>query len=250
MSGVLAIIPARMGSKGIPHKNFRPLAGRSAVQRAADCCHGIGLSMRQIVLSTDGIDVSVGDDVMPTVRWDAEEEPVAVMATYRYAPTPLHTDDCPMIDVVKDVLARVPGPEDEIILLVQPTQPLRMPAHLRAAIALLGPEPLYSGVRPTAVVSVTPLYPKSWVLEIRGAHLELLEDGRDWEDRAVRRQGAEMAYKTDGTVYAFYRETITCHGNMFGSWVRPLIIPREETCALDTMADWAEAERRLRDAGR
>jgi hypothetical protein len=42
-----------------------------------------------------------------------------------HAPAPLHTDDCAMVDVIKDVLARVPGPEDQIIVLLQPTQPLQ-----------------------------------------------------------------------------------------------------------------------------
>jgi CMP-N-acetylneuraminic acid synthetase len=61
-----------------------------------------------------------------------------------------------------------------------------------------------------------------------------------------RRQDMARGYKRDGTVYAFWRETVA-YGDIYGADVVPLIIPPEETCPLDTPADWAEAERRLRE---
>ena len=51
---VLAIVPARTGSRGIPNKNFRPLAGGpSCVDRALFCARQADIPARQIVLSTD-----------------------------------------------------------------------------------------------------------------------------------------------------------------------------------------------------
>jgi hypothetical protein len=46
-------------------------------------------------------------------------------------------------------------------------------------------------------------------------------------------------------VYAFWRKTVERYGNIYGQDVRPLVIPAEETCPLDTPAEWVEAERRL-----
>jgi CMP-N-acetylneuraminic acid synthetase len=158
-------------------------------------------------------------------------------------PPALAQDDTPMIDVVRHVLAQIPGPEDEIVLLVQPTQPLREPKHLQAAIDLLRETVAAS------VVSVKALAPARWI-----AITNSLGQLFPWSDRIcgledmpARRQDQEVAYIRDGTVYACYRRTVRLYENLYGPDCRALIIPAEETCALDTLADWAEAERRLRE---
>jgi CMP-N,N'-diacetyllegionaminic acid synthase len=60
----------------------------------------------------------------------------------------------------------------------------------------------------------------------------------------TRRQDMPPAYIRDGTVYAFWRRTVTRYGNIYGPESTPLIIPPEETCELDTMSDWANVEAR------
>lgn len=237
---VLAIIPARSGSKGIPNKNFRPIAGVSPVSRAMGCAMALGL--HSIVCSSD---VPIGEP----------------FGEFGWLPRPpeLAQDDTPMIAVVQHVLAQIPGPPDQIIVLLQPTQPLREPKHILQALELLTHE-VDSVV---SVVEVPCLYNPLAQMDI--------EDGRlcawveSWDDNRVvegpligervsslwmlpsRRQDSECTYIRDGTVYAFWRKTVEKHGNIYGSRVRPLIIPTSETQALDTEADWIEAERRLRD---
>jgi CMP-N-acetylneuraminic acid synthetase len=63
------------------------------------------------------------------------------------------------------------------------------------------------------------------------------------------RQELGPVYKRDGTCYAFYRKTLD-QGDIYGHDVRPLIIPADESCELDTEADWAAVERRWHERGR
>ena len=130
-----------------------------------------------------------------------------------------------------------------MILLLQPTQPLRQPKHLQAAIALLRETQADSVV---GVVELPRTHHPHWQGTVIGGQL-VTWDRQAWSTVPSGRQALRPTYIRDGTVYAFWRRTVTEHGSIYGEDVRPLIIPHEETCALDTMADWAEAERRLRE---
>jgi CMP-N-acetylneuraminic acid synthetase len=217
MVNVLAIIPARSGSKGIPGKNWKPFAGGGClVHRAA-------------IVSADA-------GHLPVISSDCEP-PVYIQAQWLQRPLKLAQDDTPMIAVVQHVLEQIPGPPDQKILLLQPTQPLRQAKHLQQALALLTPEW-------DSVVSVVETVSPDELLEARGEELKM---SHGWSlEFPSRRQVMEKGYKRDGTVYAFWRKTVAC-GDMYGSPARALIIDPSETCPLDTEADWREAERRLRE---
>lgn len=235
MSNVLALIPARVSSKGIPRKNFRSLCGVTPLRRAVDCARAVR-EIEQIVVSTDA----------------AEMHPSATgvqRVTILYTGPPIHTDTCPMIDVVKDALARIPGPPDQIVLLIQPTQPLRQPKHLTQAIALLEDSGADSVV---SVVELPRTHSPDMACAIDGSGrlwpwMTAVDDEQPWLRMPRRRQEAGRAYIRDGTCYCFRRSTVAQHGTIYGQDVCPLIIPPYETCPLDTPLDWLEAERRLRE---
>ena len=163
-----------------------------------------------------------------------------------------------MIDVVKDVLARVPGPPEQIIVLLQPTQPFRKPTHIHVALKMYEEHP--SG-NPVVSITAVPqgLNPAfmCWIGELSGYLCPfdvkrglLGGDPRDWSEVPRRRQDQPTEfYVRDGTVYVFRRSTVERWGNLYGPCCFPLIIPSEETCALDTLADWAAAERRMCELG-
>lgn len=219
-SNVLALIPARAGSKGIPNKNFTPLAGLPPVTRAW-----------QVALAA-GCDVVVSSDAFcPPIHG-----PVLLPR-----PAALSQDDTPMIQVVQHALEQIPGPADQIIVLLQPTQPLRTPAHIRAAIQLLEDSGADSVVSVVQTVSPEELLCVNVV-----AQLARWSGRFGLEHIPPRRQAMVPGYKRDGTCYCFRRSTVTKYGTIYGQDVRPLIIDPSETCALDTPADWAEAERRVR----
>lgn len=243
MSDVLAIVPAKTRSTGIPGKNFRPLAGLPPWQRARRCAIDAGCQL---------VAVSCEDDALVLADWCVyDTAPTVPLHTIRRPPE-LALDTTPMLDVIRHVLDQVPGPEDQIICLLQPTQPLRQPKHIIKAINLLEASMADSVVSvvelplahsPEMVCYVGADYLMPWLWEYGLTHCDQVFG---WADMPTRRQDVKPAFIRDGTVYAFRRSTVSRYGNIYGPHVVPLIIDPAETCPLDTMADWHEAERRLR----
>jgi CMP-N-acetylneuraminic acid synthetase len=208
---VLCLIPARTGSKGIPGKNFKPLAGVSPLERAITCCVGAGL---KAWVTSDG----------PAVNgwpwWIQTNSP------------DIHQDASPMRNAVRDFLSRVDGPPDETILLIQPTQPLREPKHLHAAIALLNDH--------ESVASVVECEPTEKLYRVINGYL-----CPAFQASVERRQDAIPTYRCDGTVYAFRRSTFLACPDFRTARTAALIIPPEESAPLDTHLDWINAENRI-----
>jgi CMP-N,N'-diacetyllegionaminic acid synthase len=240
MSQVVGLVPARSGSKGIPHKNFRKLGGKTLIQHAVDCAKAAGIT--HVCVSTDDQSVCA-DDFGCDVLWRDHV---------------LAADDTPMFAVAQDFVARMGSlytatnpawtgkpvqqtQGEQIICLLQPTAPFRTPAHIQSAIRLL------RETRADSVVSVVEL-PRTHHADLQTyvADERLYPHCDDWRLMPTRRQNVEPAYIRDGTVYAFWVKTLKS-GTLYGRDVRPLIIPPEESCELDTEADWADVERRWRD---
>lgn len=121
----IVIIPARMGSKRIPNKNFAPIHpdGRSPLQLAVDCALHAGA--RNIIVTSDLV---TPPGILPVI-WHTR-------------PPALAQDETPMFPVIEDILwsyPRIFGSSRSAILLIQPTQPLRQTRHLRRAAKLLTP---------------------------------------------------------------------------------------------------------------
>ena len=222
---ILGIVPARGGSKGVPDKNLRPLHGRSLVERAGECARVAGV-LDRLIVSTD-------DDSIARAAEDAGMEVPFIR------PADLADDQAPMIGVVLHALEELgrAGYEPDAVMLLQPTSPLRRPEHLRSAVEMLG--------RADSVCSVVAL-PKDqcphYVMKIRDGLLEhFLPEGAAY----IRRQDVPPAYRRDGTVYLTRAGVVREHRNLYGNVCVPLIIPAEESLSIDTLDQWAEAERRV-----
>jgi N-acylneuraminate cytidylyltransferase len=169
-----------------------------------------------------------------------------------WRPDHLANDLAAMIDVVKHALEQIPGPSDQIVVLLQCTQPFRTPAHVRAAIELLQSSEADSVVsvvelpRTHSHQLLSAITPNGFLVPISA----VFDDGdpppwhEAWRRLPWRRQDAPPSYLRDGTVIAFRRQTVEQYGTLYGDLVRPLIIPPEETCGLDTESDWADCVRR------
>lgn len=231
---VLGLVPARAGSKGVPGKNLRELAGKPLLAWTAETALGSGL-LDRVVLSTE-------DDRV------AELGTAAGLEVPFIRPSRLARDDSPMIDVAIHALTelrRRDGWTPDAVALLQPTSPLRTTAHIRAALDL--------AATADAVCSVTPL-PKElcphYVMQIdhRGYLDYFLPDGENF----TRRQDVPQAYRRDGTIYLTRTEIILEQRSFYGGRCLPLVLLREESLSIDDEDDWREAERRLLDgpAGR
>jgi N-acylneuraminate cytidylyltransferase len=228
MSKILGIIPARGGSKGIPGKNIRLLNGKPLIYYTVEAARASELIDR-LILTTDSPEIaeigkSLGVDV-PFLR-----------------PPELAQDDTPMLPVLEHAIQHVEsgGWQPEIIVLLQPTAPLRRGEHIRLAVNMLMESKCDSVV---SVVEVPRHYVPDFVLKIEEGKLKPFLDA----PLATRRQDARPAFSRDGTIYVFWRDMFFEKHTIYGDDCRPILIPDHESCNLDTMMDWQEAERMLQE---
>lgn len=227
---VLGIVPARGGSKGVPGKNVRPLAGHTLLEYTARAARGSGV-LDRVILSTDSPEIA-----------DAGRRAGLEVPFMR--PVTLSADDTPMLPVVQHALESLArgGWSPDMVVLLQPTSPLRRPDHIRDAITTLRATKADSVV---TVVEVPRHLSPDYVMRIDEGRLQpFLPAGA----RVTRRQDARPAYSRDGTVYAFWRATLERSGGIYGDDCRPLLINADESLSIDSPADWDAAERLL--AGR
>ncbi len=227
---VLALIPARSGSKGVPDKNTKLLAGRSLLEYAAAAAVAAGIIDRS-VLSTD------------SDRIAAEGRRVGLEVPF-IRPADLARDDTPMLPVIEHALGALEqeGWAAEIVVLLQPTSPLRRAEHIRDAVQQLRDSGADSVV---TVVELPRHLSPDYVMRMEGGRLEpFLAEGKD----VTRRQDARSAFVRDGTVYAFWSRTVREMHSIYGRDCRPLVLSAADSITIDTQSDWAEAERRLRVA--
>ena len=114
---VLGLIPARGGSKGIPGKNLAPVAGRPLLEWTIDAASR-ARELTRLVVSTD-------DD-----RIARAASGVAVLRR----PVELAADDTPMLDVVRHAIGEL---APDVVVVLQPTSPLRRAQHVDEAVRLL-----------------------------------------------------------------------------------------------------------------
>ena len=211
----------------MPGKNIRPLAGRPLLEYVAQVAAEAGVFDR-VILTTDSTEIAevgrgAGLDV-PFLR-----------------PAALSEDETPMLPVVQHALSALAadGWSPDIVVLLQPTSPLRRPDHVRSAVTLLQETGADSVV---SVVELPRHLSPDYVMRIENGTLRpFLPDGL----RVTRRQDARPAYVRDGTVYAFRRDTLERFSDIYGSDCRPLLVPSAESLTIDTWDDWQAAERLL-----
>lgn len=228
MIRVLALIPARGGSKGVPRKNVRPLHGKPLVAYAAETA----LAARHVtraVLSTDDEEIasvgrSCGLDV-PFMR-----------------PASLAGDDTPMLPVVQHAVGELErqGDRFDAICLLQPTSPLRRPEDVDRCLDLLD----RSGA--DAVMTVAPVpheYNPHWVYFQREDGALALSTGE--AAPITRRQALPQAFHRDGSVYVVRRDVLMEQHSMYGSRTLGVVLDPANRSNIDDPDDWARVEQRL-----
>jgi len=161
-------------------------------------------------------------------------------------PVSLAQDDTPMLPVIEHAVNALTegGWEPEIVVLLQPTSPLRTGLHIRTAVQAL------RDTRADSVVTVVELprhLSPDYVMRIdQGQLVPFLPEGT----RITRRQDTRPAFVRDGTAYVFWTRTLREKRSIYGEHCHPLVIPAHESITIDTPDDWDAAARKLVDAAR
>jgi len=222
---LLALIPARGGSKGIPGKNIRLLAGKPLI------AHTIAAAMK--VSAIDRLVVSTDHPKIATIAqtWGAE---VPFLR-----PPELAADDTPGIAPVLHALEQFP--EVSQVLLLQPTSPLRTTGDIEGILAFQLERQCASVVS----VCATAKHPQwSYRLSATGDLNPFLPPAP-----ADCRQQLEPAYDLNGALYLCDRAWLQNHGSFVGPGTLGYPMPPERSVDIDTPLDWLWAETLLQHAG-
>lgn len=215
---VLALIPARGGSKGIARKNVRPIAGKPLIVWTIEAALG-SANIAEVVVSTDDPEI-------------AEVARAAGASTPFIRPAELARDETPGIDPVMHAIAVVPG--HDAILLLQPTSPLRTTADIDACLALAAT----SGAPSIVSVSEPSTHPQ-WIYRMDSSqHLESIMHG----DKGIRRQDLPKVYALNGAIYYANIAWLQHEKQLCGAATLGFEMPPERSVDIDTMVDWALAE--------
>ena len=217
MANVLGVIPARAGSKGIPNKNLALLGGRPLLAYTADAAKASRKLTRTIV-STDDVGITEC----------AKSFGLAVLTR----PAALAADDTPMLPVLQHAIEamRRDGFDADIVVLLQPTSPLRRAEHIDSAIDLLES----SGADSVVTVTEVPhqFNPVS-VMRLDGERLVPFLDG----PTVARRQDKPRVFARNGPAVLAVRTAVLEGGSLYGNDVRPLVMDAEESLDIDSPAD-------------
>ena len=218
---VIAIVPARGGSKRLPKKNILDFYGKPLINWSIEA--GLGSKyIDWVIVSTDDIEIAdiareAGGDV-PFLR-----------------PRELTSDNASTVDVIVHLLGTVGSHEYDYIVLLQPTSPLRTSAHVDEALELLASKDA------DAIVSVSPVeHPVEWTNTLPENHS--LDDFLTESILNVRSQDLPERYQINGAIYIAKTDKFLAEKSLFlRQKTYAYIMRKKESVDIDDKIDFAKA---------
>lgn len=219
---ILAVIPARGGSKGLPRKNILSFNGRPLLAYSIEAAQRCPLVDRCVVTTEDA---------------EIKATALAYGAEVIDRPSAFSTDSARTHEAARHVLetVRSDGPLPEILVLLQPTSPLRTAAHLTECLET------FLASEATCAISVTEAehHPyKTFLLE--GGRLLPLFNAESIE---MPRQSLPAVYRPNGAIFAIYSRVFLDTGNFYTPPALAYRMPADASVDIDTAFDFSMAER-------
>lgn len=221
---MLAIIPARGGSKGLPRKNIKLLGGMPLI------CHTIKTALKSNLI--DRVVVSTDDSEIASIAKDYGADVPFIR------PANLAHDTSIAIDTylhVVDWIAKENSKPIETFVALLPTVPLRVAKDIDEAIKI------FNDKNANSVISVVePSIPLYWHRRI--SKEGLLENFLPDSNAIKNRQEFEKSYVPNGAVYVFRTDVLRLTREYYTKKTYPYIMPRERSVDIDDLLDfeWAE----------
>ena len=202
---IVGLIPARGGSKDIPRKNLALVGGKPLISWTVEAAQR-ALELSRIVVSTDDDEIAAAAGVETLWR-----------------PAILARDDTPMLDVVRHAIGEL---RPEILVLLQPTSPLRRPEHVDAAVRLLQESGADSVV---SVVEVPHRYAPESLMDV--------VDGRVVPRGSARtRQEKARVFARNGPAVLALRSS-RLGDDLYGGDCRPFVMDERDSLDVDSPFD-------------
>ena len=223
---VIAFIPARGGSKGLPGKNMLKINGKTLIELAVESSRGdlIGTPVDLVVVSSDDQDILEHASELGCVNFErsefaATDEATAADAIRDYFGAP---------DVMVDIEDRDPW-----VIYLQPTSPGRTGRHVEEAFNMISPS-----IR-SVVSVVSPEKSPYWTLNINasGRLSPLFPDAFN-----SNRQSLPPAYIPNGAIYIFKLSDFMATGSVPVDGAAAYIMSANESIDVDTQADFDRAK--------
>lgn len=222
---VVGLVPARGGSRGIPRKNARLLAGRPLLAYTAEAASRARLLSR-VILSTEDPEI-------------AEIGRACGLEVPFLRPAELARDETPTLPVVEHALRWLDGRGESVdaVCLLQPTHPLRRSEDIDACIELCERSGADSVI---TTCLVPPEFNPHWVyFQSETGELRLAMGNAT---PIARRQDLPAAYRREGSVYLTRRQVVLEQGSLYGRRTLGVLVDPAHSVNLDTLEDWSRAE--------
>jgi N-acylneuraminate cytidylyltransferase len=230
MTEILALIPARGGSKGIPRKNIRLFAGYPLIAWSIAAAKQSELVTR-VIVSTDD------EEIASVAREWGAETPFLRPAEFAQD----KTTDLPVFEHALKLLEEVEGYRPDVVIQLRPTSPVRPRTMVDDAIRILLEHEDADCVRGVVPAGQNPF--KMWRFNGEGKPLNplLTVDGID-EPYNAPRQILPPVYWQTGHIDVIRASTIANKKSLTGDVIYPLVIDSKYTVDIDTLPDWAKYE--------
>ena len=226
---VLAIVPARGGSKSIPRKNAKLFLGHPLLAYSV-AAGSQAKSVSRVIVSTDD------ESLAEVARQYGAEAPFLRPAQYSQD----DTLDLPVFQHALRWLAENEKYRPDIVVQLRPTSPLRPRDLVDRAVKTLIEHKGADSVRGVVPAGQNPH--KMWTLSSSGALQPLLKVKGVSEPYNAPRQGLPQTYWQTGHVDAIRSATILKKGSMSGESIWPVLIDAQYSVDIDTNNDWRRAE--------
>jgi len=216
----VAIIPAREGSKGIPNKNLALIKGKPLVQYSIEAALE-STRLNEVWVSSDSDGIIELAQNYPTIKIHKRDSSLA-------------SDSSPVSDTVKNIIENELESSD-MIMLLQPTAPIRTARDIDTAIELLQNNAQVNSI--ISVCEMNDVHPARMYWKKNDILTPILSEFE--EDR---RQQIPPAYYRNGAIYLVRTETFKQSGSMMAKPIFPYIMKNSQLLNIDEPRDLLIAE--------
>ena len=230
---VLAIIPARGGSKGLPGKNLKELCGKPLIAWSIEA--GLGSQyIDEVMVTTDS------DEIAKVSRESGASVPFL-------RPAELASDTATSIDVVKHVIdcyERELHKKFDYIVLLEPTSPLREREDINKSIELL-----FANPSATSIVGISKTESQNPAFLVKKSERGFIVGYEDQKMKVLRRQDIGEVYFFEGSVYVSRTDILLMKNTFYHEHTLGYEFPKWKSLEIDDLDDFVMVEALMKHKG-